>query len=108
MTWDLSLLLALMTWPACCGIVWVSLCRLNTMGLHVQFVIGIEYATYIAIGFAVPLSPLMGEWPGFVTIGIVYGLLLILVCQWRAWAGDKPPPSATTAGDFDDAPHHHH
>lgn len=97
MSWDLErLLMAALAWPACIGIVWIALCRLNAMGGHnVLFRVGLEYATYIAIGFAVPLGPLVGEWPGFVTLGVVYGLLLILVCQWRAWAGDRPPVSAT-------------
>lgn len=95
MTWDQSQLLALMTWPACVGIVWISLCRLNSMGTDVLLRVGLEYATYIAIGFAVPLAPLAGEWPGYVLVGVVYGILVILVCQWRAWAGDRPPDEAT-------------
>ena len=95
MNWDLARLMALLTWPACIGIVWISLCRLNSMGRNVLFRVGVEYATYIAIGFAVPLSPLVGESPGAVMLGMVYGILLILVCQWKAWDGDTPPDEAT-------------
>ena len=95
MTWDQNLLFALATWPACGTIAWTAICRLNAMGRDVLFRVVLEYAIYIAIAAGIFLAPTVGEWPGWVMVCVAYGVAIIMLCQWRAWAGDKPPVSAT-------------
>lgn len=95
MTWDHERLLAFATWPASLLILWVALCRLNAMGKNVLFRVTFEYSVYVAVAFAVPLAPLIDEWPGLVMVLVQYAIGIILLCQWKAWEHDQPPADAT-------------
>lgn len=96
MTWDQKeLLFAFATWPACGAIFWTAVCRLNAMGRDVLFRVVLEYAVYIGIAFGIFLAPTVGEWPGWVMLGVAYGVATIMLCQWKAWHGDRPPAEAT-------------
>ena len=93
--WDNARLLAFATWPASALILWVTLCRLNAMGKAVLFRVTLEYSIYAAIAVAVPLAPLIDEWPGLVMVLVQYAIGIILLCQWKAWEHDRPPVEAT-------------
>lgn len=98
MHWEGSqqqLLYALATWPACGAVFWTALCRLNSMGRNVMWRVAAEYATYAAIAVGVFFAPTVDEWPGPIMLGVIYGVAVIILCQWKAWEGDKPPPEAT-------------
>lgn len=100
MTFDQTLWLAWLTWPLCFAIFFIAVCRLNAMwGKHVLFRVKLEYAAYVAISWAVIGAPLVGEWPGWVMIGVLVGLLIILCAQAHAWrrsGRDEPPDEATS------------
>lgn len=95
MTWDLSRFYAVLTWPACASIFFIAVCRLNAMPKNTLFRVVVEYSVWAAVGFCVPLLPLIDEWPGLGMVLLLYGLVLVLLCSARAWAGDVAPEEAT-------------
>lgn len=104
MTWDLARLWAFMVWPACAAIFVIAGCRLNAMPTNTRLPVVIEYAIWSGIGITVPLLPLIGEWPGPGMVLLMYGLVLVLLCSARAWAGDVAPDEATDRAPLSDLP----
>lgn len=95
MTWDLARFYAVAVWPACATIFFIAGCRLNAMPQNTRWPVVLEYAIWAGIGFTVPFLPLIGEWPGPGTVLLMYGLVVVLLCSARAWAGDVAPDEAT-------------
>jgi len=107
MSWDLARLYAVMTWPASAALIFITCCRLNAMPKNTRLPVVVEYATWAAIAFAIPLLPLVDEWPGPGMVAIAYGLVLVLLCSARAWAGDVAPDEATDRAPLIDLPEVH-
>lgn len=101
MTIDLALLYAALTWPACGLIFFIAVCRLNAMPPNTFFRVVVEYSIWAAVGICVPLLPLVGEWPGLGLVLLLYGLVAVLLCSARAWAGDVAPDDATDAAPLE-------
>jgi hypothetical protein len=95
MSWDLTRLWAFLVWPPCAAIFVIAGCRLNAMPTNTRWPVVVEYAIWAGIGVAVPLLPLIGEWPGPGVVLLIYGLVMVLLCSARAWAGDVAPDEAT-------------
>jgi hypothetical protein len=95
MTIDMAMFYAVLTWPACAVIFFIAVCRINAMPPNTFFRVVVEYAIWAAVGFCVPLLPLIGEWPGLGMVVMLYGLVVVLLCSARAWAGDNAPDEAT-------------
>lgn len=93
MNW--ALLLAACTWPPCAIIVFIAVCRINSMPKHTLFRVVLEYSIWSAIGVMTPLLPLIGEWPGLGMVIGLHALVVVLLCSARAWAGDVAPDEAT-------------
>ncbi len=104
MTWNITMLYAAMTWPACAAIFFIAVCRLNAMPKHTLFRVVFEYSVWTGIGFCVPLLPFIGEWPGIGMVLMLYALLGVLLCSARAWAGDIAPDEATDHGPLAEHP----
>ncbi|RUR68679.1 hypothetical protein EJP67_16580 [Variovorax guangxiensis] len=104
MTWDLARIYAVALWPACGAIFFIASCRLNAMPKNTRWPVVVEYAIWAGIGFTVPLLPLIGEWPGPGMLLLMYGLVLVLLCSARAWAGDMAPDEATDRAPLSDIP----
>jgi hypothetical protein len=100
-TIDIERFYAVLTWPACAGIFFIAVCRLNAMPRNTLFRVVVEYSVWAAIGCGVPLLPLVGEWPGLGMVLLVYALVLVLLCSARAWAGDRAPEEATDSMPLD-------
>lgn len=101
MTWDLARLWAFLVWPACAAIFVIAGCRLNAMPANTRWPVVIEYAIWAGIGITVPLLPLIGEWPGPGMALLMYGLVVVLLCSARAWAGDVAPDEATDVSSLE-------
>ena len=95
MNCHLSQFYAVLTWPACLSIIFIAVCRLNAMPKNTKFRVVFEYSVWAAVGFCVPLLPLIDEWPGLGMVLLLYGLVLVLLCSAGAWAGDEAPEEAT-------------
>jgi len=95
MTWDLARIYAFLTWPACASIFFIASCRLNAMPKNTRWPVVLEYAIWAGVGVTVPCLPFIGEWPGPGIVLLLYGLVVILLCSARAWAGDVAPDEAT-------------
>lgn len=104
MTWDLARIYAVALWPACAAIFFIASCRLNAMPKNTRWPVVVEYAVWAGIGFTVPLLPLAGEWPGPGMVLLIYGLVLVLLCSARAWAGDVAPDEATDNAPLGELP----
>lgn len=101
MTWDLTRFYAVLTWPACASIFFIAVCRLNAMPKNTLFRVVVEYSIWAAVGFCVPLLPLVDEWPGLGMVLLLYGLVLVLLCSAGAWAGDQAPEEATDSAPLE-------
>lgn len=88
-------LFAICNLAACCGIGFISICRLNAMSPNVYWRVRVEYAGYLGGAVAAGLQPWWGEWPEWGSLILASMLLLGLICSSPAWAGDTPPKSAT-------------
>jgi len=86
----------------CMGIVFVSICRLNSMQNKVLWRVRMEYAGYVGGAFAAGFQPLWGEWPQWGSLCIAGAILLGLICSSSAWKGDKPPASATAPAPLEE------
>ena len=95
MTWDDTMLLSVLTWPACAGIFFIASCRLNAMPKNTRWPVVLEYSIWAAVGVGSPLLPMIGDWPGIGSVVLMYALLIVLLCSSRAWAGDVAPDEAT-------------
>jgi hypothetical protein len=104
MNWELKQMLAVALWPACVGIFFIASCRLNAMPKNTRWPVVFEYAIWAGIGFTVPLLPLVDEWPGLGMVLLMYGLVLVLLCSARAWAGDVAPDEATDNAPLTELP----
>lgn len=89
-------LFAIVNFGLCCGIAFISLCRLNAMQGKVLWRVRLEYAGYIGGTVAAGLQPWWGEWPQWGSICLASVVLLGLICSSSAWRGDEPPESATS------------
>lgn len=88
-----------------CGvIVFISVCRLNTMQGSVLLRVQSEYAGYIGAAFASALQPWWNEWPQWGSLAMAGALLLGLVASSHAWRRDKPPATATSPAPLSDFP----
>lgn len=95
-------LFALANFVICMGIVFVSICRLNSMQNKVLWRVRLEYAGYIGGAFAAGLQPWWGEWPEWGSLCIAGSILLGLICSSSAWRGDRPPASATAPAPLEE------
>lgn len=93
---------ALMTWPACGCIVFVTVCRLNAMRGKVLLRVRLEYALWMFTAFAFLSSPWLGQWPGWLAVVVCYALAVIELCSWKAWRNDTPPAEATGPAPLSD------
>jgi hypothetical protein len=98
------LLFAFLTLAGSCAVAFIAICRLNAMGNHVLWRVRLEYATYLAMAFALAAGPWIGEWPRYTRVACAWGLVVILLCQSRAWAGDVPPDEATDFNPLHEPP----
>lgn len=97
-------LMALLTLVGSCVVIFIAICRLNSMNKHVLWRVKLEYATYIAMAVALAAGPWIGEWPRYTRVGCAWGLVVILLCQSRAWKGDRAPASATDNAPLSELP----
>lgn len=101
MSWDLTRIFAVATWPACAAIFFIASCRLNAMPKNTRWAVVLEYGIWAAIGVGAPMLPMIGDWPGIGTVVLMYALLIVLLCSSRAWAGDVAPDEATDVGSLE-------
>lgn len=85
----------------CAGIIFISICRLNSMQNKVLWRVRLEYAGYIGGGLASGFQPLWGEWPQWGSLSLACAVLIGLLCSSSAWKGDRPPASATSPAPLD-------
>lgn len=104
MSWDMQRAMAVAVWPACAAIFFIAACRLNAMPRNTRWAVVLEYAIWAGIGFTVPFLPLIDEWPGPGTVLLMYGLVVVLLCSARAWAGDVAPDEATDNAPLGELP----
>lgn len=104
MTLDTARLLALLTWPPCVAVLFIASCRLNAMPKNTRWPVVLEYAVWSAIAVTIPLLPLTGDWPGVGDVCVAWGLLVIMLCNKRAWAGDVAPDIATDVAPLEGVP----
>lgn len=104
MTLDTARLLALLTWPPCGAILFITACRLNAMPHNTRFAVVLEYAIWATIGIVIPLLPMVGQWPDTGMVAIAWALAGVLALQNRAWAGDVAPDTATDHAPLEGAP----
>lgn len=97
-------LFALVNAGLCAGIVFISICRLNTMQGTVLVRVQSEYAGYIGGAIASALQPWWNEWPQWGSLAIAAALLLGLLFSGHAWRRDRPPVSATAPAPLSDFP----
>lgn len=84
-----------------CGICWfICICRLNSMRSRprVRYIVRLEYALGVGAMLLSAGRPLIGEWPGYASLGVSLYVLLALIASGPAWRGDdgdEPPEVAT-------------
>lgn len=88
-------LIALANLAMCLASVVILLCRLNAMGSNVRRIIVVEYAVGVGAMVLSALRPLIGEWPGYASLGVAFFVLVQLIASAPAWKGDTPPDVAT-------------
>ena len=93
-------LFALANAALCAGVVFISLCRLNSMQGSVLLRVRSEYAGYMGAAVMSAMQPFWGEWPQWGSIGMAGALLLGLLCSGHAWRGDRAPENATGPGEL--------
>lgn len=83
-----------------CGCSWfICICRLNSMRSNprVRFIVRLEYALGVAAMMLSAVRPLLGEWPGYASLGVAAYVLVALLASGPAWRNDEPPEVATDA-----------
>ena len=88
-------LFAFINFVACHVVIFISICRLNSMNKDVMVRVRSEYTAYIAGAMASAWQPTWGEWPQWGSLGITAALMIGLFCSSRAWHKDVPPASAS-------------
>lgn len=98
------LLFALAHLLGCAATMFIALCRLNAMepppGRRVRLRVRLEYTIALGVCFVSAVAPLYGEWPGYHSLLFSWGCFATMLCSSPAWAGDRPPESATQPGDL--------
>lgn len=87
-------LMALANAALCLCIVFVSVCRLNTMRGLVLWRVRLEYSGYVGGAIAAAVQPYWGEFPEWGALSIASCLLVGLICSSSAWR--HGPPESTT------------
>lgn len=73
----------------------ICICRLNAMQPGVRWIVRAEYAFGAAALLVSAFRPLIGEWPGYASLGVAAYVLWALIASSAAWHGDRAPESAT-------------
>lgn len=94
-------LIALANLVMCVASVVILLCRLNAMGGNVRRIVVVEYAIGVGAMVLSALRPLLGEWPGYASLGVAVFVLVQLIASAPAWKGDTPPDVATSPAPLD-------
>jgi len=92
-------LLAAANLALCAIIVFIAICRLNSMKTNVLLRVRCEYAALIGGAFAFGVQPWYGEWPGWGALCMSFSVASALICSGHAWRRgneDAPPAVATT------------
>ena len=97
-------LIALANLAMCLTSVVIMLCRLNAMGSNVRRIVVVEYAIGVGAMVLSALRPLIGEWPGYASLGVAAFVLVQLMASAPAWRGDVPPDVATQPAPLDSLP----
>jgi len=84
-------LYALANAAMCVTIIFISLCRLNSMQGQVLLRVRSEYAAYLAGALASLAQPWLGEWPQLGSLAMAAALLIGLFCSGHAWRHDTAP-----------------
>lgn len=95
-------LIALANLAMCVTSVVILLCRLNAMGRNVRRIVVVEYAVGVGAMVLSALRPLIGEWPGYASLGVATFVLVQLLASAPAWKGDVPPDVATAPAPLED------
>lgn len=88
-------LIAMANLALCMASAFICLCRLNGMDEHTRLAVVIEYALAMGVLMFSAGRPLIGEWPGYASLGMGALVLYMLLASAPAWKGDTPPDVAT-------------
>lgn len=94
-------LIALANLAMCVASTVILLCRLNAMGRNVRRLVVIEHAVGVGAMVLSACRPLIGEWPGYASLGVAFYVLVLLLASAPAWKGDEPPGAATAPAPLD-------
>lgn len=94
-------LIALANLVICVPSAFIMLCRLNAMGDNVRRLVVVEYAVGVGAMVLSACRPLIGEWPGYASLGVAVFVLLQLIASAQGWKGDRPPAAATAPAPLD-------
>ena len=97
-------LIALANFCLCAVSTVILLCRLNGMGSDVRRIVAVEYAVGVGAMVFSAGRPLIGEWPGYASLGVAAFVLLQLVASAPAWRNDNPPDVATDHAPLGELP----
>lgn len=97
---DKVYLLAMANFALCMPSMFICICRLNAMTKSVLLRVRIEYAVGAGALFCSAFRPLIGEWPGYASVGMAVYVLVMLVASSHAWRHDSTPPVASQVGDL--------
>ena len=84
----------------CSGIVFVAICRLNTMRGKSLMRVRSEYACYLAAALTSAVQPWYGEWPGWASLAMAGAALFSLLASGHAWR-DGPPCNTEKASTYE-------
>ena len=93
-------LFALANAALCAAVIFISLCRLNSMQGAVLLRVRSEYAGYMGAAVLSALQPFWGEWPQWASLGMAGAVLFGMLCSSHAWHGDRAPEVATGHGEL--------
>jgi len=97
-------LIALANLAICVTCIIVMLCRLNTMGRNVRRMVVVEYAVGVGAMVLSAFRPMIGEWPGYASLGVAVFVLIQLIASAPGWRGGTPPITATAPAPLDALP----
>lgn len=84
------------------AVVFICICRLNSMSHAVLLRVRYEYACYMAAAVFVGFAPLWGMWPDWPTLVALGAMIAGLLCGAHAWRDargvDTAPDVATESG----------
>lgn len=93
-----QLLFALANFVLCLAVVWMCLCRLNSMTRAVLYRVRSEYSLYLTCALASALQPMWGEWPEWGSLAMAVALIFGILASRRAWARGAPRSATTLEG----------